>query len=202
MLIYRLFSFLPFVPKRLYYLKCQEARSLHWHIPINVTFRFTIKSTIQSILKKCFFINIYTVTYFAWAYVATDASKNNMFTSTIMKDFPLNFENSIYVPNFTDWMSDICECMFTSLGVMHYLIFNLRDLKLFRFSKSVSIYFQGCFEELFLILLQRDQKLWKVGRIYRWTVRNLQFSYILEKILQKLVEPKTYVFWDIHRHYI
>ena len=159
MLIYRLFSFLPFVPKRLYYLKCQEARSLHRHVPINITFSFTTKSAIEFILKKSFFINIYTVTYFAWAYVATDASKNNMFTSTIMKDFLLHFENSIYVPNFTDQMSDICECMFTSLEVLHYLTYNLRDLKLFGFSKSVSIYFKRCFEEFFLILLQRNQKL-------------------------------------------
>ena len=38
------------------------------------------------------------------------------------------------------------------------LTLNLRDLKFFRFSKSVSIYREGCFEEFYLILLQKDQK--------------------------------------------
>ena len=126
--------------------------------------------------------------------------RNNMFMSTIMKDFPLHFENLMYVPNFTKWMSGVSSCLFTSLRVVHYLLtLNLRDLKFFRFSKSVSIYREGCFEEFFLILLQKDQKQWKVGRICIWSVRNLQFSYIMEKNPSKICWNKNIHLLDIHR---
>ena len=114
--------------------------------------------------------------------------RNNMFTSTIMKDFPLHFENSIYVPNFTDWMSGICEAMFTSLGVVSYLHFNLRDLKFFRFLKNVSINLQRWFEEFVIILLQRSKTVKSWENLYMIGKKSSIFLHSGKKYLKNLLD--------------